>query len=102
MKLSELIREELRISAETGTDLAKAITARLHECVKPLEWVEDGWWRYFARPSPQYLPNVAFWVMHNNDKWRFASTGEYFPTPEAAKAAAQAHYAAQIIGGLEL
>lgn len=43
MKLSEMMEgqiEQGKFFDATGEETAAAITARLHECVKPLEWVK--------------------------------------------------------------
>lgn len=74
----------------------------IRERVKPLVWVEDGWWRHSAKPFPKSLPSSAFWIMHHNDVWKFISTKEEFHTLEAAQAAANAHHVATILAALDM
>jgi hypothetical protein len=78
------------------------IAARLHECVKPLEWIE-------CRDGTLHDPDCQYELETDGGFWRVTKgvTGGtsyicHCSTLEAAKAAAQAHYAAQIMAALDL
>lgn len=82
------------------------IAARLHECVKPLEWVDSGIESHATTMFGSYL--IANCHEEGFGLWTVGADIEdgpnlgYFPTLEAAKAAAQAHYTAQIMAALDL
>ena len=91
--------------------IAKAITARLHECVKPLKWV-----RVFdrnGRIDMQAETSFGYYVISEDANygdakcylWVAGNAGDYdrkFPDMATAQAAAQVMYAAQVIEGLDL
>ena len=111
MKLSELIDEEMYHAPRIPPEDVAAITARLHECVKPLEWV-----RVFdrnGRIDMQAETSFGYYVIskdadYGDDKcylWVAGNAGDYdrkFPDMATAQAAAQVMYAAQVIEGLDL
>ena len=98
--------------------LNEQMDARLHECVKTLEWVETPYWTTDDDGGPMegVRHKLLSWqcggyqIIRQKSRdglfiLRGASedfAGLVFPTLKAAKAAAQAHYAAQIIEGLDL
>jgi len=113
MKLSELIEEEMYAAPRMAPeDVAAAIAARLHECVKPLVWIDDSKEDYSVFDA-EGIANLGYYVADYPDgSWgwftsfkteqRYSGLQCKTPTLEAAKAAAQAHNAAQIIAGLDL
>ena len=98
MKLSELIAEELdKVLCDPNINMLYSVPTRLHECVKPLDWVvcygiwraKTGFGNYMVEGKILTLPHTLHTQQIHNDT-------------HEAKAAAQAHYAAQIIEGLDL
>jgi hypothetical protein len=123
MKLIEMIAKivsEAECSDDRGCGssvlepeaVAAAITARLHECVKPLVWrgVEDDCFVVCDLGYRQYhlcvcdtleLPGYYVWrasYVEGTKADVYVGQGTYVE----AKSTAQAHYAAQIIAGLDL
>ena len=88
MKLSEWVSQ--------GAD-----PARLHECVKPLEWefVGDKWGTYCANG---YSATTRLTAPYINVTGPSGEDLGVYDHSEDAKAAAQAHYAEQIIAGFNL
>jgi hypothetical protein len=83
----------------TDTTLAE----RLVRCVKPLGWTKDARYPETIDTTPTYciVPDKGteryrFWI--GSDDW---SVG-FWPTLEAAKAAAQADYTARILAALDM
>jgi len=106
MKLSELIEEAYGTKVVSFDDVTAAITARLRECVKPLEWVgDDPEWRMEADIA--YGTYSIYYTMDDQglEGWcaetPLADLISVEDTRKDAKAAAQAHYTAQIIAGLD-
>ena len=77
-------------------ETAEAIVAALPDIIPDLVWVEDGWWRHSAKPFPGYLSGAAFWIMHTEKGWLFASAGKRYGSLQEAKAAANAHHKAAL------
>jgi hypothetical protein len=86
--------------------------ARLHECVKPLEWIDNSEEDYVVF-NAEGIANLGYYVADYPDgSWgwftsfkteqRYSGLFGKAPTLVAAKAAAQTHYAAQLIAGLDL
>lgn len=92
--------EQAREIWNTRADLPatdEQIAARLHECVKPLEWVDSyGVWRA-ATPFGDYkvAGRILTLPLPMNPQQVHADE-------QAAKAAAEAHYVAQIMAALDL
>jgi hypothetical protein len=71
--------------------------------VGPLEWEESLKGRWIGTPDSK-LGDLAFWIFRHHDGTlkRAAKEGwQFYPTLEAAKAAAQADYEARIIAALD-
>ena len=94
--------------------------ARLHESVKPLEWIDNSEEDYVVF-NAEGIANLGYYVADYPDgSWgwftsflciigfstkteqRYSGLQGKAPTLVAAKAAAQTHYAAQLIAGLDL
>lgn len=71
--------------------------------VKPLVWEESLKDRWIGTPDSK-LGDLAFWIFRHHDGTLKHATKEgwqFYPTLDAAKAAAQADYEARILAALE-
>jgi hypothetical protein len=71
--------------------------------VKPLEWEESLKGRWIGTPDSK-LGDLAFWIFRHHDGTLKRATKEgwqFYPTLEAAKAAAQADYERRILAALD-
>jgi hypothetical protein len=72
--------------------------------VKPMVWDDSLKGRWIGTP-PTPLGNMAFWIFHDPSGFWRATTAPgklYYPTIEAAKAAAQADCAARILAAIDV
>jgi hypothetical protein len=80
------------------------VTADLEKLVKPLVWEESLRGRWIGTPPFVKLGNLAFWIFQNHDgtfKRVSNKVWLYYSSIDAAKAAAQADYAARIAAALD-
>lgn len=75
-------------------DIADAVIAALPGLVKPLEWEDVGLGRHIAG-NYSTKDRMDYWGVYRN--FVAIEDGYQQPTLEAAKAAAQVHYTAQIM-----
>ena len=89
-------------SAEAVEVLANALPA-VQPKVKPLVWEESLKDRWIGTPDSK-LGDLAFWIFRHHDGTLKRATKEgwqFYPTLDAAQAAAQADYAARILAALK-
>lgn len=85
------------------TRLRAALAEKMVVKVKPLEWEESLRDRWIGTPVVK-LGELAFWIFRHHDgtfKRATKDGWQYFPTLEAAKAAAQADYDSRILSAVE-
>lgn len=83
--------------------IADAILSALPSTVPPLVWECEAGWRWCGKSSLGYKSVCAWvWIKPDGSGYAFASDKSIHPTLEDAKAAADAHHAAQIMRGLGL
>lgn len=81
--------------------LAAALSVETRVRVKPLEWREDSCGNWHGN-SPIGDEFIQRWHSPGNERIEFEFDGVCHPTPEAAKAAAQADYSARILSALSV
>lgn len=84
------------------TRLRAALAEKMVVKVKPLEWEESLRDRWIGTPVVK-LGELAFWIFRHHDgtfKRATKDGWQYFPTLEAAKAAAQADYDSRVLACL--
>lgn len=93
---------DLTESREYGEALVRELADRADRAVKPLVWEESLSGRWIGTP-PVKLGDLAFWIFQAHDGYIRFVTGVgrvVYPTPEAAKSAAQNDYTARIHAAL--